>query len=179
LSAAGAAIPVAKLNNITAAVQAACDGDDGLVDGIVTNPLSCKFNPDTLLCTGAETNSCLTAPQLAALKKIYAGPSNPRTGEKIFPGFAVSSERQWTALVANLTASGLGNGYFANLTFENPSWDYTRFNFDSDMAYADFRVGTLGNAIDPDITAARKRGVKIIQYHGWEDQTLQSAFSPQ
>ncbi len=179
LSAAGAAIPVAKLNNITAAVQAACDGDDGLVDGIVTNPLSCKFNPDTLLCTGAETNSCLTAPQLAALKKIYAGPSNPRTGEKIFPGFAVSSERQWTGLVANLTASGLGNGYFANLTFENPSWDYTRFNFDSDMAYDDFRVGTLGNAIDPDITAARKRGVKVIQYHGWEDQTLQSAFSPQ
>jgi len=179
LSAAGAAIPVAKLNNITAAVQAACDGDDGLVDGIVTNPLSCKFNPDTLLCTGAETNSCLTAPQLAALKKIYAGPSNPRTGEKIFPGFAVSSERQWTGLVANLTASGLGNGYFANLTFENPSWDYTTFSFDSDMAYADFRVGTLGNAIDPDITAARKRGVKVIQYHGWEDQTLQSAFSPQ
>jgi len=179
LSAPGAAIPVAKLNNITAAVQAACDGDDGLVDGVVTNPLTCKFNPDTLLCTGAETNSCLTAPQLAALKKIYAGPSNPRTGEKIFPGFAVGSERQWTGLVANLTASGLGNGYFANLTFENPSWDYRTFNFDSHMAFADFKVGTLGNGIDPDISEARKRGVKIIQYHGWEDQTLQPEFSPQ
>ena len=40
-------------------------------------------------------------------------------------------------------------------------------------------MGTLGNAIDADLSAARKRGVKIIQYHGWEDQTLQPAFSPQ
>jgi len=179
LSAPGAAIPVSKLNNITAAVLAACDGNDGLVDGIVTDPATCGFNPDTLLCTGAETDSCLTAPQLAALKKIYAGPSHPLTGEKIFPGFAVGSERQWTGLVQNLRATGLGTGYFANLTFENPGWDYSSFNFDGDLAVADFRVGTLGNAIDADLTAARKRGVKIIQYHGWEDQTLQPAYSPE
>ena len=179
LSAPGAAIPVSKLNNITAAVLAACDGNDGLVDGILTDPAMCGFNPDTLLCTGTETDSCLTAPQLAALKKIYAGPSNPRTGENIFPGFAVGSERQWTGLVQNLRATGLGTGYFANLTFENPSWDYSTFNFDSGLAFADFKVGTLGNAIDADLTAARKRGVKIIQYHGWEDQTLQPAFSPE
>jgi feruloyl esterase len=179
LSAPGAAIPVAKLPNITAAVQAACDADDGLADGIVTNPLTCKFNPDTLLCAGAETDSCLTAPQLAALKKIYAGPSNSRTGRRIFPGFAVGSERQWTALVVNFRATGLGTGYFGNLTFEDPNWDYSKFNFDSDMAYADFKVGTLGNAIDTDLREARERGVKIIQYHGWEDQTLQPAYSPQ
>src|SRR2546427_1765178 len=179
LSAPGAAIPVSKLNNITAAVLAACDGNDGLVDGILTDPATCGFNPDTLLCTGAETDSCLTPPQLAALKKIYAGPSNPRTREKIFPGFAVGSERQWTGLVQNLRATGLGTGYFANLTFEDPSWDYSTFNFDGDLAFADFRVGTLGNSIDADLRAARKRGVKIIQYHGWEDQTLQPAFSPQ
>ena len=179
LSAPGAAIPVAKLPNITAAVLAACDADDGLVDGILTDPPTCKFNPDTLLCTGAETDSCLTAPQLTALKKIYAGPSNPRTGEHIFPGFALGAERQWAGLVQNLRATGLGTGYFGNLTFEDPNWDYSTFDFDADMAYADLRVGTLGNAIDPDLREARKRGVKIIQYHGWEEQTLQPAYSPE
>jgi feruloyl esterase len=179
LSVPGAALPVAKLPNITAAVLAACDANDGLVDGIVTNPLTCKFNPDTLLCTGAETRSCLTAPQLAALKKIYAGPSNPRTGRQIFPGFAVGSERQWTGLVVNFKATGLGTGYFGNLTYEDPAWDYSKFNFDSDLAYADFRVGLLGNAINTDLADARERGVKIIQYHGWEDQTLQPEYSPQ
>jgi feruloyl esterase len=179
LSAPGAAIPPAKLPFITAAVLAACDAKDGLTDGVIADPSRCEFDPATLLCQGAESNSCLTRPQLDALKKIYAGPANSRTGQKIFPGFALGAEAGWGGLVTNTTASGLGQGYFANLVFENPAWNYRSFNFDSDMAYADFRVGTLGNAIETDLSAARKRGIKIIQYHGWNDQTLQPAYSPQ
>jgi len=169
-----AAIPAAKLPAINQAVLNACDAKDGLVDGVIADPVNCSFNPDTLLCAGAETSSCLTSAQLGTLKKIYAGPSNPRTGAKIFPGFMRGGEDGWAGLVGNPTASGLGNGYFANLTFEDPNWDYKTFNFDSHMAYADFKVGLLGNAIDTDLSAARKRGIKIIQYHGWNDQTLQA-----
>ncbi|HYS08845.1 MAG TPA: tannase/feruloyl esterase family alpha/beta hydrolase [Myxococcales bacterium] len=179
LSAAGAAIPAAKLPAINNAVLAACDAADGLTDGVIANPLRCSFNPDTLLCSGAETTSCLTAAQLGALKKIYAGPSNPRTGAKIFPGFMQGGEDGWAGLVTNLNASGLGNGYFANLTFEDPNWDYASFDFDRNMAFADLKVGLLGNAIDPDLSEARRRGIKIIQYHGWNDQTLQPEYSPQ
>ena len=47
------------------------------------------------------------------------------------------------------------------------------------MAYADERVGAFGNAIATDLSQARRRGVKIIQYHGWNDQTLQPAYSPE
>jgi len=119
------------------------------------------------------------AAAVVALEKIYKGPSNPRTGEPIFPGFALGSENGWGGLVANLTASGLGNGYFANIVFQDPAWDYRTFNFDSDMAYADMTAGVLGNSTDPDMSAAKRRGVKIIQYHGWNDQTLQPAYSPQ
>jgi len=179
LSAPGAAIAPAKLPAINAAALAACDGDDGLLDGVIGDPPSCGFDPAELLCSGAETDACLTAAQLAALQAIYDGPANPRTGEKIFPGFAVGAESAWAGLVTNLTASGLGNGYFANLVFEDPAWDYRTFDFDADMAYADMKVGLLGNAIDPDLGAARKRGVKIIQYHGWNEQTLQPAYSPE
>ena len=179
LSAPGAAIPTAKLAAINGAVLAACDGKDGLTDGVIADPVKCAFNPDTLLCSGAETNSCLTQPQLDALKKIYAGPRDPVTGRKIFPGFMRGGEDGWGGLVTNLTASGLGNGYFANLVFEDPTWDYRTFDFHDDMAYADLKVGLLGNAIDPDLSAARKRGIKILQYHGWNDQTLQPEYSPQ
>lgn len=179
LSAPGAAIPAAKLPAINAAVLAACDAADRLVDGVIADPARCKFNPAVLACTGPESDACLTAPQIDALKKIYAGPSNPRTGEKIFPGFALGGEGTWTGLVNNTTASGLGNGYFANLVFEDPAWDYRSFDFDADMAYADQKAGSLGNAIATDMTPAKRRGVKIIQYHGWNDQTLQPAYSPQ
>ena len=80
--------------------------------------------------------------------------------------------------MANPTASGL-LGYFSNLVFENPKWDFSTFNFDSDMTHADMTIGPLGNATSTDYSAAERRGVKIIQYHGWNDQTLQPAYSPQ
>jgi hypothetical protein len=179
LSAPGAAIPASMLPAITAAAMAACDANDGLVDGIIANPRACRFDPSVLLCKGAESDSCLTEPQLTALKKIYAGPKNPRTGEQIFPGFAPGSEASWTNLVANLSATGLPNGYFANLVFENPKWDFRTFDFDADMKTADAKIGVRGNATAVDYSAAVKRGVKIIQYHGWTDQTLQPAYSPE
>jgi hypothetical protein len=179
LSAPGAAIPVAKLPAITASVLAACDANDGLVDGVIGDPPACHWNPATLLCNGADTNSCLTQPQLTALEKIYAGPSDPVTGAKIFPGFDIGGEAGWAGIVSDLTGVGLENGYFANLVFENRNWNYSTFNFDTDMAYADAKVGSLGNSIETDLSEAERRGVKIIQYHGWNDQVLQSAYSPE
>jgi len=187
LNAPGAAILQAKLPAITAAVLAACDVNDGLTDGVIADPRTCDFSPDTLLCQGAETNACLTAPQLTALKKIYAGPSNPRTGSPIFPGYEPGSEVSWANSIidGNGTGvsagdfSGLGFLYFANLVFENQNWDYHTFNFDSDMAFADLKIGVPGNSISTDLSTAEKRGVKIIQYHGWNDQVLQPAYSPE
>ena len=179
ISAPGAAIPVEKLPAINAAVLEACDANDGLVDGVIADPSTCAFDPAVLLCKNEETDQCLTPPQLEALMKIYSGPSNPITGEWIFPGFALGGEDGWASIVTNFTASGLGQGYFANLVFEDQKWDYSAFDFDADMAYADERVGAYGNAIETDLSAAKSRGVKIIQYHGWNDQTLQPAYSPE
>jgi len=178
LSAPGAAIPAEKLPAISKAVLAACDAKDGLADGVIADPRRCTFDPASLTCRSAETDECLTPPQITALQKIYQGPKNPHTGEAIFPGFAMGGEMGWTGLVANRSASGLPNGYFANLVFENRDWDYRTFNFDSDMAKADDKIGKLGNSTSVDYSAAKRRGLKIIQYHGWNDQTLQPAYSP-
>ena len=57
LSAPGAAISAAKLPALNAAALAACDGNDGLVDGVIANPATCRFNPAVLLCQGAETDA--------------------------------------------------------------------------------------------------------------------------
>ena len=179
LSEPGAAIPAEKLPAINRAVLNACDANDGLADGVIADPPRCRFNPATLACKGTETNECLTEPQLAALQKIYQGPKNPRTGDAIFPGFAMGGETGWNGLVSNRAATGLPNGYFANLVYEDPKWGFRSFNFDSDLVKADEKIGKLGNAVSTDYSAATRRGVKIIQYHGWNDQTLQPAYSPE
>ncbi len=179
LAAPGARIPEEKLPAITAAVVAACDKDDGLADGLITDPSRCGFDPKALICKGADGNDCLTPPQATALQMIYDGPKNPRTGESIFPGFARGSESGWTGMVRPTTAASGLLVYFSNLVYQNPKWDLQTFNFDSDMTHADRTVGQLGNATSTDYSAAIRRGVKIIQYHGWNDQTLQPAYSPQ
>jgi len=80
------AIPPAKLKVIQKAALTECDAADGVKDGLLQNPRACHFNPSVLICKGAEGPECLTAPQVEALRKIYDGPKNPRTGASIFPG---------------------------------------------------------------------------------------------
>jgi hypothetical protein len=71
---------------------------------VIANPVACRFNPDTLACpTGAGTNSCLTPPQLTALKKMYAGAGNRgRIGEFGTGGVAF--------VTAPATPIGVGKG---------------------------------------------------------------------
>lgn len=178
LAAPSAAIPPEKLPEIAKAVVAACDKHDGLADGIIADPGRCAFDPKSLICRGEDSTSCLTAPQAAALQKIYDGPKNPRTGESIFPGFARGSEAGWTGMVRPTTAASGLLVYFSNIVYQNREWDLRAFNFDSDMAHTDDTIGRTGNATSTDYSAAIRRGVKIIQYHGWNDQTLQPGYSP-
>lgn len=183
MAAEGAAIPEDKLPAITAAVVAQCDKDDGVADGLIGDPRTCHFDPRALTCRAGDSKDCLTPPQVAALQKIYDGPKNPWSGSQIFPGFAVGSEAGWTGIVrvpSRERAGSLGlMSYFANLVFERPDWDFRTFDFDTHMSAADEKVGRLGNAVSVDYTRARQRGVKIIQFHGWNDQTLQPLYSPQ
>src|SRR5580658_6275449 len=65
-------------------VLKACDANDGLKDGMVFNTRGCKFDPAVLTCTGAKTESCLSSPQVDALKKAFAGPRNSK-GDLVYP----------------------------------------------------------------------------------------------
>ena len=52
-------------------------------DGVIESPAKCHFDPSTLLCKGPDSDGCLTAPQIAALKKIYAGPKTSAAPGKV------------------------------------------------------------------------------------------------
>jgi hypothetical protein len=57
---------------VRSALQA-CDGKDGLEDGMISNPTGCGFDPATLTCTEAKNDQCLTAKQVNAVKKAMSG----------------------------------------------------------------------------------------------------------
>ena len=172
-------IPASKLKAIEAAALSACDGRDGVTDGVIDNPSQCRFDPSVLLCKGEESDNCLTEKQVAALKKIYSGPRNSK-GEQVIPGFVPGGESGqggWTNWITGAEPTRAAQFFFStqafgNLLFDNPAWDYKTFNLDRDGKAADEKLAPIINATDSNLSAFRARGGKLILYHGWSDAAL-------
>ena len=178
----GANIPPTKLPMIRQAVMDHCDARDGLKDGLIEDPRKCGFDPGVLSCKAADAPNCLTEPQVKAMRALYQGPVNPRTGEKLYPGWAQGSESSWARMMTpNVSASyplTLGVAYYRNIIYGDSQWDWRSFDFDRGMALADEKATLLLNAASPDLSAVRQRGVKIIFYQGWDDEVLQPENTP-
>jgi feruloyl esterase len=166
----------AKLQLLTRSAVAACDADDGVKDGVIDDPRTCRFDPASLLCKGSGSAECLSQTELDAVRKVYAGPKNPRTGEQIFPGWPLGSEAYGPG--AN---DGWRNfldvpeprrvGFFQFFVFNNPKWDWWTFDFDRDVAYTNQKVGFV-NAIAHNLEPFKNRGGKIVMHTGWVDPIL-------
>jgi len=159
-------IPPAKFPAIHEAALAACDAEDGVID----NPTACKFDPGVIECKGADSNTCLTAPQVEAARKLYAGPKNPRTGEQIYSPLYPGSELGWGQLTGDAPIS-ITTDFMKYFVRRDTNWDYKTqpINFDSDVALADKPANLPVNAIDPDIKRFAARGGKMMLWGGWND----------
>jgi feruloyl esterase len=171
-------LPASKLPLITKTVIQACDVNDGVVDGIVDDPRSCRFDPVVLECNTRDEPGCLTREQIGALNKMYGGAKNPRTGEQIYPGWPKGSEAPTVSPSGMPTAGwqqywGTSEPVRANFwrywVFNDPKWDWWSFDFDRQIALADEKVGHLIDQVSPDLGGFRLHGGKAIVYHGWQD----------
>jgi hypothetical protein len=174
-------IPSSKRELIEKAALRACGSQDGYADPFVQHPLSCHFNPAQLLCTGSDEESCLTAPQLSALQKIYAGASSPRTGRKLSPGYESGAEAEpgppgvsYSSYIygqAPPTTLDLlfSSSFYGDFVFQRAEYSSLTLNFDEDVDRADREVGDVMNATNPDLKAFKAHGGKILHYHGWSD----------
>ena len=161
--------PINKLPAIHAAVVAACDAKDGVMDGVLESPLKCDFKPASMACKGAESASCLTPPQVSALEKIYSD-AKTASGAKIFPGLARGSESGWPAMSARQVP--FAENFYRYLVFQQPDWSYATMDMELDVAEAQRRIGHIVNSTDPDLGRFHSRGSKLIQYHGWNDPLI-------
>ena len=167
-------IPPDKYRVLHEAALNACDANDGLKDGIISNPEACKFDPAVLQCKDAVTANCLTAPQVEAARKIYSGPINPRTKQEVYSPMYPGSELGWAQLAGGEQPLGIPVEFFKYFVFKDPKWDYkTRpVNFDSDLALADRPDVAPVNAVDPDLKQFFARGGKLLLVDGWSDTSV-------
>jgi len=160
-------IPPVKYAAIHQAVLDKCDALDGVKDGVLENPTRCKFDPKVLECKGADGPSCLTAPQVELVRKVYAGLVSARTGQNIFPGIQPGSELGWQML-SGPKPMDYAVDMYRLAAFHDPAWDYLKFDADTDVARAEKQIGALMNSIEPNIMPFLSHG-KLLQYHGWSD----------
>jgi hypothetical protein len=168
-----------KVRAISAAVLDACDAQDGLRDGIIGDPVHCRFDPAVLLCKGPESRNCLTAPQVAALKRLYDGGKDSH-GKQIFPGFLPGAEEgpggwgPWIFGEAPETSAGAAfvRDYFRYTVFEDPAWNLATADVDQALRLADQKTARILNSTDPDLRRFHARGGKLILYHGWNDPAI-------
>ena len=166
-----AAMPPAKLAVLNRAVLKACDGADGVKDGFLNEPRACKFDPSVLQCKGADGDDCLTAPQIATAKRMYA-PAKTASGDIVFPGKEPGSENGWNLMISNATAAPAISAGSFQVAHQNASWDAKTFDLDRDLKLVDEKVGSIVNAVDPDLKAFKARGGKLLMYHGWNDTAI-------
>ncbi len=162
-------LTIPDVERVHEAAVAACDADDGLRDGIIGDPRTCKFDPGGVL-----------SPEKAeAVRKIYAGGRNSK-GEQIYVGRAMpGSELNWR--LNYVGAEGKPATYLSFMTdmyrYMNfmpdagPSWKLQDFDWDKDPQ----RLGlmeALYSGYNPDLRKFKARGGKLIMYHGWGDQSV-------
>ncbi|MES2488249.1 MAG: tannase/feruloyl esterase family alpha/beta hydrolase [Pseudomonadota bacterium] len=171
----GAYISKDKIPAIAAATLKACDASDGVTDGVIGEPQTCKFDPKQLLCSGKETDECLTAPQVESLKAIYSGLDGKHLG--FVPGAELGGDMGWENW---FTGDGPGKAkqidffeeYYRYLVSGDPSWSFKQFNLEVNREQLYKHLHEMLDADNPDLSRFAARGGKLLMYHGWNDPAL-------
>jgi feruloyl esterase len=161
----------AKQQALHAAVLQACDALDGAKDGLIENPLACKFDPKVLECAGADGPSCLTPAQVATVRLMYAPTVNAKTKREV-AGMPYGTEGNWTDQGWSVSARATGLDHYRFVVFKDPAWEIDRFNVESDITRIDEGESAAVNANDPNLKAFFDHGGKLLQYHGWSDPQI-------
>lgn len=159
-----------ELNRLAEEILLHYDERDGLKDGIISDPTGLEPNVDSF--------AWLSPVQRGAVKKIYEGASNQNG--PIHPGFPVGSEIEWFHWLigprpGNPPTPTLGFGFgvdiFRYFVFNDPDWDYSKYDFSTYLKDTRLTASTL-NAVDTDLSDFHARGGKLILWHGWADAAL-------
>lgn len=153
-----------KLGILKNAAIASCDTLDGVTDQVISEPAMCKFDPAVTQCKGDQTGQCLSAKEVAAAKRNYAGVVNSN-GEIQMPGTGPGSEPLWGAYASPQFM--IGTSYFRYAVMKDPNWDPATLNVDTDLKLAEQTDPVV--AVDPDLSGFIAHGGKLLIYHGTVD----------
>jgi feruloyl esterase len=164
-------IPAEKFPVLHQAALDACDALDGVKDGVIEDPTRCHFHPKAVECNGPEGPSCFTSYQIKTAQLIYNG-AKYSDGKQIWPGLEPGSELGWTAMAGGPNPTSISTGFLQYMVYDDAHWDFRTFDVDRATRLADKKIGSIVNAIDPNLKPFETHGGKLIMYHGWSDPLI-------
>lgn len=183
-------LPPAKLEAFRVAAIDACDGLDGLRDGIIGAFDPCDFDARTLI--GQSTAAgVITATDAEVMMKIWEGPRT-RSGDFLWYGLRPGAEswgNNWAATGVCSTGEvegkvepkpfDIATAYMRAWVVKDLQWDWRTLTFEQFETLFERSVRELSDiATDsPDLSAFRARGGKLIISHGANDQVIPAAGS--
>jgi feruloyl esterase len=173
----------AKLPLLHQAVLTQCDGLDGQVDGLLNDPRACQVDLSVLLCKpGEPPSTCLSSAEIAAAQRLYDGPHDQKSGERLtLGGPQPGSELAWAGLFVPYQAEQptgsqlVAKEALRNVVFEpNPATDFSPGDLHFAAATLDrLRIThPLYDASNPDLSTFAGAGHKLLLWHGWSDQHI-------
>lgn len=162
----------AKFSATIDTLVAACDGLDGVVDGLLSEPRACKASAKLNVCGepgAASAPNCLTPLEADVVDMALDGARNDLGKRVWFP----SGRATDLSLALPATGQG-GNGIFA---WANKDLDFDwrtgpRSDWDDLVQLA---TNTFADYIDmgtPDLSLATDHGAKIVMWHGLADNQI-------
>lgn len=166
----GSALSAEDVARLTAAIVASVGGRDGGApgDAFLTDPRVARLDPKTLQV--GEPKGFLRPAQVAALTAVYAGVTNPRTGERIYTSLPLGSEASPAGLLFQQDPTSMPNAHFYPFRWALGSdFDPKHFDFDHDMDRVDERLAGWLNANATDLSAFARRGGRLLMFSGTAD----------
>jgi feruloyl esterase len=163
------AIPRTKYAMINTAVLNACDAMDGVKDGVLEDPMKCKFDYAALTCKAGDGPDCLTPGQVESAKQMTSPIKDPKTGKTLFAGYLIPGSELGWATLGGPQPLGLSISGLQNVVFQNKSWDYHTFDIAADVERAAKSDNGVTATNNPNLKPFFDRGGKLLMYHGWSD----------
>lgn len=185
----GTVLDAAAADAVHKSVLKHCGGQAGADEGLVTDPLSCQWQPDMIACADGETGSgCLNTRQVAAVKRLMT-PATDSNGKVLYAyPYIPGTETQWEGWnyygaprvgipprLANLELPAEFEKYMADDRVR-PGVDPLQFDFDRGPATLG-RARRIYDASSVDLRELKARGGKILLWHGWADGAIMATSS--
>lgn len=171
---AGGPISAAKRTLATNRAVAVCDAQDGVSDGVIDDPRTCDYDPtnDLTITSGSCTDdTCLTPGEASAIQKIWGG-ARGSGGNLLWPGLERGTD---LGALAGATPFPIPIEQARYWVYFDPTWDWTVLNYLNYESFFSDNIAQVGPRMatdNPDLSAFKARGGKLILYHGWSDNLI-------